>query len=110
MNPDTLLFICAAIGTLILGFQAFRLTCSKGVRLATCVGAASLAFAASGISKPGGLRNAAGIAFVVAMLFFGRALGIFWQSRRNAELRVPSNILFAIAAISMVAAVTAFLS
>ncbi len=110
MNPATLLFAGAAIGTLWLGFQVFRLTCSKGVRLATCLGAASLGYAASEISKPGGAHNAACIAFVVAMLFLGRAFGVYWQSRRNAELRAPSNMLFAIAALSVVAAVTALLS
>jgi hypothetical protein len=110
MSLSLLLFAVAALGTLGLGFQAFRLTSSSRVRLLTCLGTIALTFAAFGLRKPGGSQAAAQIAFVVAMLFCGHAAGVFWQSRRNAELRAPSNMLFAVGGLSLVAAITAFFS
>lgn len=98
----------AAAITLILGFEAWRLTSSKAIRLNTFVGTFALGLAAYGAGRPGGAATAAGLAFFVAMLSGGRALGIYWRSRKDRELSRPSQLLFTVAGTSLLAALAAW--
>lgn len=94
----------AALVTLSLGFEAWRLTSSNTVCMNTFMGTAALAFAAYSARAPGNMALAAAIPFFVAMLFGGRALGIFWRSR-DGSLLLPSRLMFTVAGTSLLAAV-----
>ena len=99
----------AAVTTLLLGFQAWRLTSSKAIRLNTFIGTLALGYAAYWAGKPSGSQTAAIIAFFVAMIFGGRALGFVVRSRRDPDLRLPSTLLFTVAGTSLLAALAVLL-
>ncbi len=108
MNGPTILLACATVATLALGFEAWRLTSSKAIRLNTFIGGAGLGLAAMSATGPGGGSHAAVIAFFVAMLFGGRAAGIFMRSRRDAALRRPAQLMFGVAGVSLLAAAAVY--
>lgn len=101
MILPTLMLVLAAVLALGLGFEAWRLTSSKGVRLNTFLGATGLAYAAYGAYHVQGASTAAVVAFFVAMLFAGRALGFALRSRKDANLKLPARLLFTVAVTAL---------
>ena len=48
--------------------------------------------------------------FFTTMLFGGRAMGIWWRCRKEADLRVPARLMTAVAALSLVATISAYVA
>jgi hypothetical protein len=110
MNYASIVLIIVSLGTLGLGFQAWRLTSSRSIFMNTLVGSAGLLFAAYLCSAPARAEAAYAIPFIIAMLFAGGGLGVLWRSRKESVLRLPSTLLLAIAAGSLYASFAAYTS
>jgi hypothetical protein len=108
MNYASIILIIVSLGTLGLGFQAWRLTSSRSIFLNTFVGSAGLLFAACLCSIPVRADAAYVIPFIVAMLFAGGGFGVLWRSRKESILRLPSTLLLAVAAASLYASFAAY--
>jgi hypothetical protein len=108
MNYPSIVLIIVSLGTLGLGFQAWRLTSSRSIFLNTFVGSGGLLFAAYLCSVPAKGEAAYVIPFLVAMLFTGGGLGMLWRSRAESILRLPSSLMLAVAAASLYASFTAY--
>ena len=110
MSPNVLsiVLVFVSVGTLLLGFQAWRLTSSRSMILITFAATAALLVAAYMRSRPGGTAAAIGIPFMVGMLFAGRGFGTLWRSRKEADLRLPSTLMLAIAGASLYASVAVY--
>jgi peptidoglycan/LPS O-acetylase OafA/YrhL len=108
MNYASIVLIIVSLGTLGLGFQAWRMTSSRSIFLNTLVGSGGLLFAAYLCSVPGRGDAAYIIPFMVAMLFVGGGLGALWRSRKESILRLPSTLLLAIAVASLYASFAAY--
>jgi len=78
--------------------------------LNTIFGTFALLMAASQAGRPGQAQAAVIVSFLVAMLFGGRAMGVWWRSRKEAELRGPARLMTAITALSLFAAVSAYVT
>jgi hypothetical protein len=108
MNYASIVLMVVSLGTLGLGFQAWRLTSSRSIFLNTLVGSGGLLLAAYLCSIPTRADAAYVIPFLVAMLFAGGGLGALWRSRKESILRVPSTLLLTVAAASLYASFTAY--
>ena len=108
MNYASIVLVIVSLGTLGLGFQAWRLTSSRSVFLNTLVGSGGLLFAAFLCSVPARGEAAYVIPFMVAMLFAGGGLGALWRSRKESILRLPSTLLLVVAAASLYASFAAY--
>ena len=110
MSPNVLsiVLVFVSVGTLLLGFQAWRLTSSRSMILITFAATAALLVAAYMRSRPGGTAAAIGIPFMVGMLFAGRGFGTLWRSRKESDLRLPSTLMLAIAGTSLYASVAVY--
>ena len=110
MSYASIVLIIVSLGTLGVGFQAWRLTNSRSIFLNTFVGSGGLLFAAYLSSVPGKGDAAYVIPFMVAMLFAGGGLGVLWRSRKESILRLPSTLLLAVAVASLYASFAAYSS
>ena len=108
-NSVSILLVVVSLGTLLVGFQIWRLTSSKSIILNTFAGSVGLLFAAYVCSRPGRGEAAYVIPFIVAMLFAGRGAGTLWRSRKEAALGLPSALMLAVAGASLYATVAAYL-
>jgi hypothetical protein len=109
-SSASILLVVVSLGTLLVGFQTWRLTSSKSIILNTFAGSVGLLFAAYICSTPGSGEAAYIIPFIVAMLFAGRGVGTLWRSRKEAALRLPSTLMLAVAGASLYATVAAYLA
>jgi hypothetical protein len=108
MNFPSILLVSVSLGTLFLGFQTWRLTNSRSMILNTFAASAGLMLSAFMCSTPGKVEIAWVIPFMVSMLFAGRGAGTLWRSRKQAELRLPSTLMFAVAGASLYATLMAY--
>ena len=108
MNYASIVLVIVSLGTLGLGFQAWRLTSSRSVFLNTLVGSGGLLFAAYLSSVPARGEATYVIPFMVAMVFAGGGLGALWRSRKESILRLPSTLLLVVAAASLYASFAAY--
>lgn len=100
----------AALVTLVLGFQSWRMTSSGKVRLNTLVGTAAMGYAAMLAAHPAGLPKAAGAAFIVAMLFGGYAIGLVLRRTRNPEMQEPALFMGAVSLLALIGALLTYLN
>ena len=107
-SSASILLVVVSLGTLLVGFQTWRLTSSKSIILNTFAGSGALLFAAYICSTPGRGEAAYVIPFIVAMLFAGRGVGTLWRSRKETALRLPSTLMLAVAGASLYATVAAY--
>lgn len=110
MSLLTLLLLLVSFAVLALGTYAWRLTSSRAIMLNTVFGTFALLMAASRAGQPGQAQAAVIVSFLVAMLFGGRAMGVWWRSRKQVDLRGPARLMTAIAALSLFAAISAYVA
>ena len=110
MNYSSIISLVASLCTLLLGFQAWRLTSSKSVFLNTIVGSGGLLLAAYQCLAPEKEETAYLIPFLVAMLFAGWGLAVLWRSRKEPVLGLPSALMLTIAGAALVASFAAYSS
>jgi hypothetical protein len=108
MSFPVILLLVVALGTLFLGFEAWRLTSNRALLLNTFVGSLGLVIAAYLTASPGNGLPGYVFSFIVSMLFCGRGIGTLWRSRKERNLRLPSTLMLAIASGSLYASVIAF--
>jgi hypothetical protein len=103
-----LIFLADSLAVLALGVYAWRLTSSRGVMLNTMLGTLGLLMAAAQAGHPAASASMVMIPFLVTMLFGGRAIGTWWRSRREKELRLPAQLMGAVAALALGATISAY--
>lgn len=108
MFPVWLLSV-AALLTLVFGFEAWRLTSSKKLRVYTMVGTPTLAYAAYLAAHPVTVQKAAFVAFIVAVLFGGYAIGFWLRCRREPDFRRPALLLSLVAGAAFIGAAVTYL-
>jgi hypothetical protein len=109
MNALTILLLTVSLALLVIGFQIWRLTSSRGMLMLTFSGSIGTLFSAYLIAIGSKTEATFIIPFLVGMLFAGRGLGTAWRSRREKELRLPSTLMLAAACGALYAGVEAFL-
>ena len=110
MNPTVILLIVVSLAVLLLGCYLWRLTSSRSIMLNTIFGSASMMLAAYHAATHQRMEWAVMLPFFTTMLFGGRAVGIWWRSRKEADLRLPAQLMTGVAALSLTATVSAYLS
>jgi hypothetical protein len=108
MSFPVILLLFVSLGTLLLGFETWRLTSNRSLILNTFVGSLGLIIAAYLTAMPGNGLPGYVFSFIVSMLFAGRGIGTLWRSRREQDLRLPSTLMLAIAGGSLYASLVAF--
>lgn len=110
MHIVTTLLLAVSLGTLALGVEAWRLTSSRSVIFNTLLGSAGLLFASYFFATGQNLPLSYVLPFFVAMIFAGRAGGLWWRGReKEHELQRPAVIMFVIAALALGAASAAYI-
>ncbi len=104
------LLIAVSLVLLALGFYAWRLTNSRGLIMNSMFASFGLLYAAYEAMARNRPEWAFVLPFFATMLFGGRAAGMWWRSRKEKQLRLPARMLCTGAALSLVAAITAYLS
>lgn len=107
MTATALFFLCVSFSILALGGYVWLLTSSRSILLNTIIGVVGMMFAASHASVHKGVEWAVILPFFITMLFGGRAIGTWLRSRKNSELRLPAQIMAAVAALTLTATLTA---
>jgi hypothetical protein len=108
MTPSTLILLAASLGVLILGCYLWRITSSRSIFLNTLFGSTCMLLAAYHTASHHQMEWAIMLPFFTTMLFGGRALGTWWRSRKDAELRLPAQLMAAVTALSLTATLTAY--
>jgi len=103
-----LLFTSLAV--LLMGGYLWRLTSSRSALLNTIFGSVCMLLAAGHVTSHHRLEWAIILPFFTTMLFGGRFLGIWWRSRKENELRLPAQIMTAVAALALTATITTYAS
>ena len=107
MAPLTILLLFSSLAVLVLGVQLWRLTSSRSLMVNAVLGSASLLLAAGQVAAHRRMEWAVLLPFFTTMLFAGRAMGTWWRSRNEADLRVPAQLMTAAAALSLAATISA---
>lgn len=110
MNYPSIVSVLASLFTLLLGFQAWRLTSSRSVFLNTVVGSAGLLLAGFQSLASSKAETTYVIPFLVAMLFAGWGFAVLWRSRKEPVLGLPSTLMLTSAAAALFASFTAYSS
>lgn len=110
MSWTGILLLVASFAVLVLGVLSLRQVASRGVLLNTMFASGALLFAAYQSS----VRTQPDLVFVLpffaTMLLGGRALGSWWRSRRETELRAPARLLSGAAGVCFAALAVALLA
>ena len=110
MTPTVLILLAVSLGVLLLGGYLWLLTSSRSIVLNTLIGTVCMMFAASHTSTHQAVEWAIILPFFTAMLFGGRAAGTWVRSRKNAELRLPAQIMAGVAALTLTSAFMAYIT
>jgi len=110
MTSTTILLLLTSLAVLLLGGYVWRLTSSRSILLNTAFGSICMLLAAYHVARHHGLEWAIMLPFFTTMLFSGRALGIWWRSRKERDLRFPAQIMATVAALSLTATLTTYAS
>ncbi len=110
MTPITLLLIVVSIAVLLLGCYVWRLTSSRSLLLNTIFGSTCMLLAAYHAASHHKVEWAIMLPFFTTMLFGGRAMGIWWRSRKETDLRFPAQLITGVAALSLTATISAYLA
>jgi peptidoglycan/LPS O-acetylase OafA/YrhL len=108
MTNLQLILLFDSLAILALGVYIWRLTSSRGVMLITMLGTLGMLMAAAQAQHPPVSASTVIIPFFVTMLFGGRAMGIWWRSREEKEMRRPARLMSAVAALALGATISAF--
>ncbi len=108
MTPTTILLLIVSLAVLLLGTYIWRLTSSRSVLLNTVFGTVSLLLSAYHASTHHGVEWAIMLPFFTTMLFGGRAVGTWMRCRKEAELRLPAQLMTAVAALTLTATLAAY--
>jgi hypothetical protein len=108
MSNQSILLIAVSLGILVIGYILMRLTSSRSILVNVLVGSMGLLLAALVARTPSRNPIAYVVPFFVSMLFAGRALGTWWTSRKLAEWRLPSVLMFLAAGASLLASLVVF--
>lgn len=110
MNPISILLLVISITVLLVGGYLWRLTSSRSALLNTIFGSACMLLAALHVATHHKMEWALMLPFFATMLFGGRAIGMWWRSRKEMDLRLPAQLLFAVTALSLTATVSVYMA
>jgi hypothetical protein len=108
MTPTTIFMLLSSLVTIFAGGWAWHLTSSRSVLLNTVFGSTALlaaAYQAAARTQP---DWAIILPFFCTMLFGGRFVGLWWRSRKEAELRLPAQLIGSVAVLALTATVMAW--
>ncbi len=108
MTPTVLLLLIVSVAVLLLGTYLWRITSNRTVFLHTVFGTLCMMLAAYHAAAHHDVQWSVMLPFFTAMLFGGRAIGTWWRSRQDAGLVLPAQLMTAVAALTLVASVTAY--
>ena len=108
MTPTVILLLVVSLAVLLLGTYLWRLTSSRSIFMNTMFGTLCLMVSAYHAAAHHSVEWAVMLPFFTTMLFGGRALGTWWRSRKEAELRLPAQLMTAVAALTLTAALAAY--
>lgn len=108
MTHISLLLAAASLAVLVLGAWTLRLTANRGVLLNTMFASGALLYAAYQAAVRTQPEWALVLPFFATMLLAGCALGTWWRSRREDELREPVGILAGAASVCLTALLCAW--
>ena len=95
---------------LLAGLAAWRFTSSRSVMFLSFFGSVCLLFSARFVQTGQQVQLTYFIPFMVFALFAGRAIGLGYRSRTEAELRTPSLLLGGASLLALGASVAAFVT
>jgi len=110
MNPTTILLITISLAVLLLGCYLWRLTSSRSMFLNTLFGSTCMLLAAYHCATHHKMEWAIMLPFFTTMLFGGRAMGTWWRSRKEENLRLPAQLMTGVAALSLTATISAYMA
>ena len=110
MTGTTILLLVISVAVLLLGCYLWRLTSSRSTLLNTIFGSTCMLLAAYHIASHQMVEWAIMLPFFTTMLFGGRAVGTWWRSRKETELRLPAQLMTGVAALSLTGTISAYLS
>jgi len=108
MTPTVLILLAASLGVLLLGTYLWRITSNRSIFMNTMFGTICMMLAAYHAATHHAVEWAIMLPFFTTMLFGGRAAGTWWRSRKDSELRLPAQLMAAVAAVALTATVTAY--
>jgi len=110
MNSITILLLVISVAVLLLGCYLWRLTSSRSIFLNTLFGSNCMLLAAYHAASHDKMEWAIMLPFFTTMLFGGRAVGTWWRSRKEADLRLPAQLMTGVAGLSLTATISAYLA
>ena len=110
MTSTVLILLIASLGVLLLGTYLWRITSNRSIFLHTMFGTVCMMLAAYHAAAHHGIEWAVMLPFFTTMLFGGRALGTWWRSRKETELRLPAQLMAAVAGVALTATLTAYVN
>jgi len=110
MTPTVILLLAISLAVLLLGGYLWRITSSRSIFLNTMFGSTCMLLAAYHAASHEKVEWAIMLPFFTTMLFGGRAMGTWWRSRKDADLRLPAQLMTGVAALSLTATISAYLS
>jgi hypothetical protein len=110
MNPTTILLLFTSLAVLLLGGYLWRITSSRSIFLNTLFGSACMLLAAYHAATHRQIEWAILLPFFTTMLFGGRAMGTWWRSRKDEDMRLPAQLMTAVAALSLMATISAYVA
>jgi hypothetical protein len=110
MTPTAILLLVVSVSVLLLGSYLWRLTSSRSIFLNTLFGSTCMLVAAYHVASHERMEWAIMLPFFATMLFGGRAMGTWWRSRKEADLRFPAQLMAGLAALCLTATISAYMS
>jgi hypothetical protein len=108
MTPTTILLLCVSLAVLLLGGYLWHLTSSRSIFINTLFGSTCMLLAAYHCGSHQQMEWAIILPFFTTMLFGGRAAGTWWRCRKDADLRLPAQLMTAVTALSLTATISAY--
>ena len=110
MTPTVILLLVISIAVLLLGCYLWRITSSRSIFLNTMFGSTCMLLATYHAASHQRMEWAIMLPFFTTMLFGGRAMGTWWRSRQDSDLRLPAQLMTGVAALSLTATISAYLA
>jgi hypothetical protein len=104
------ILIVVSLALLGLGAYAWRLTNSRAIMVNGVFSSFSLLYAAFEAQVRHRPEWSFVLPFFATMLLGGRAFGLWWRSRREKALQLPAQLLWTGSALSLGAAVSAYIA
>ena len=108
MTPTVFILLAASLGVLLLGTYIWRITSNRTAFVHTMFGTVCMMLAAYHAASGHRTEWAFTLPFFTTMLFGGRAVGVWWRSRTDASLRLPAQLMGAVAGLALTASLTAY--